>query len=275
MTLSENTKYAKQFYDRQYALNKYGARTPDAHPLRRWLGSRITCYNLENAHCLDVGCGRGDLQDIVDDYTGVDISTTVAKCHRKRFVSADSTSLPFPDNEFDLTWTYAVLEHVRNPQAMLEEMRRVTKPGGLIFLHAAWHCPSYAADGLSVRGFRDIPMRWRPRKILAWIDRRAPVRAFRIVSLRFFLLLRHCFGGKNLELHFNKIKPNYETHWMSDSDACCSLDQMEAWFWFQRQGDACLEPNSLGKAYFQTNAELVIRVKKERLVAENGQNNMD
>jgi SAM-dependent methyltransferase len=83
LTLSENTKYAKQFYDRQYALNKYGARTPDAHPLRRWLGSRITCYNLENAHCLDVGCGRGDLQDIVDDYTGVDISTTVAKCHRK------------------------------------------------------------------------------------------------------------------------------------------------------------------------------------------------
>jgi hypothetical protein len=33
-------------------------------------------YNLRKAHVLEVGSGEGLLQDIVEDYTGLDISAT-------------------------------------------------------------------------------------------------------------------------------------------------------------------------------------------------------
>jgi SAM-dependent methyltransferase len=262
-----NSDCSRMFYDAQYESSIYASAKEGKHPLDKWLRSKISFYNLQEAHSLEVGSGRGALQDVVKDYTGVDLSESVAKYHRKRFFSVDSTNLPFPDNEFDLTWTYAVLEHVPNPQAMLEEMRRVTKPGGLLFLHAAWHCPTYAADGIPVRRFRDLPIHWWPRKVLAWIDRLAPVRAFRIVSFRLFLLFRHWFGKSRQRFYFKKIKPNYETFWMSDSDACCSMDQLEAWFWFRQQGDVILEPRNLAKAFLQTNGELVIRLRNDSTIA--------
>ncbi|HLK57915.1 MAG TPA: methyltransferase domain-containing protein [Chthonomonadaceae bacterium] len=46
------------------------------------------------------------------------------------FIRGDAHTLPFPDNHFDVVYCRYVLEHVRNPQQVLGEMRRVLKPGG-------------------------------------------------------------------------------------------------------------------------------------------------
>lgn len=51
-----------------------------------------------------------------------------------RFRQASIESIPFPDAHFDLLATSAVLEHVRNLEAMVEETARVLRPGGW-----AWH----------------------------------------------------------------------------------------------------------------------------------------
>ena len=63
---------------------------------------------------------------------------------RVHFQQASIEALPFPDDSFDLVCTSAVLEHVRNLRAMVEETARVLRPGGW-----AWHCfgPLYYAFG--------------------------------------------------------------------------------------------------------------------------------
>ncbi len=49
-------------------------------------------------------------------------------------VSADVEHLPFPDGAFQCVECDAVLEHVRDAQAAVREIERVTSPGGLIHL---------------------------------------------------------------------------------------------------------------------------------------------
>ncbi len=47
---------------------------------------------------------------------------------------ADIKSLPFEDNSVDGIISECVLEHVRDPKATIEEMHRILKPGGLVYV---------------------------------------------------------------------------------------------------------------------------------------------
>ena len=82
-------------------------------------------YRLQNARTLEVGAGSGQLQDIVADYTGLDIAATAASNFHKPFVEGSALDLPFEQNEFDAIWTVFTLEHVPDPEKALEEIRRV------------------------------------------------------------------------------------------------------------------------------------------------------
>jgi SAM-dependent methyltransferase len=48
-------------------------------------------------------------------------------------VVADGHFLPFRDEAFDGVWIQAVLEHVLDPPAVVEEIHRVLKPGGIVY----------------------------------------------------------------------------------------------------------------------------------------------
>lgn len=48
-------------------------------------------------------------------------------------VVADGHFLPFRDEVFDAVWIQAVLEHVLDPPAVVEEIHRVLKPGGIVY----------------------------------------------------------------------------------------------------------------------------------------------
>ncbi len=47
-------------------------------------------------------------------------------------VQADGEHLPFPDTSFDLTYCVATLHHALDLNAMVREMARVTRPGGIV-----------------------------------------------------------------------------------------------------------------------------------------------
>ena len=72
----------------------------------------VRVHHLEKARVLDVGSGSGYLQDAVEDYTGIDISRSVASHYHKRFVAGTATAMPFKDHEFDAAWSIWVLEHI-------------------------------------------------------------------------------------------------------------------------------------------------------------------
>ena len=117
----------------------------------------VSQYGLaENKRVLDVGAGTGYLQDHVKNYVGLDISPTARRYFHKPFVEASATDMPFPDNEFDAAWSIWVLEHVPKPEQALNEIRRVVKDGGLVFLKPAWACPWWFAEGYQVRPYSDF-----------------------------------------------------------------------------------------------------------------------
>jgi ubiquinone/menaquinone biosynthesis C-methylase UbiE len=94
---------------------------------------------------LEVGCGEGSkLQWLCtnnEDVVGVDISETAVKLARNQypkltFIEADAGELPFTDNYFNVAYSAFVLEHVTEPQKMIEEMIRVVRSRGLVAIIA-------------------------------------------------------------------------------------------------------------------------------------------
>ncbi len=98
-----------------------------------------------NLNLLDVGCGSGRLaEDVPSDvrYTGVDVSEQLLKIAQikypqHQFVPGSMLALPFPDSAFDITTAVASLQHIPSDTYRLkavQELARVTKPGGHVFL---------------------------------------------------------------------------------------------------------------------------------------------
>ncbi len=59
-------------------------------------------------------------------------------------IYGDGLCLPFGDNSFDLILSQAVLEHVPDPQRAVDELHRVLKPGGTMYVEIAFTQPLHA-----------------------------------------------------------------------------------------------------------------------------------
>ena len=92
---------------------------------------------------LDVGCGVGHIHSLLKDkvrrLTGIDVSKECIGVARQRlpevdYRTYDGIHIPYPDAAFDGAFTICVLHHVPVLQrsALIQEMRRILKPGGLI-----------------------------------------------------------------------------------------------------------------------------------------------
>src|SRR5215213_121750 len=111
---------------------------------------------------LDLGCGMGGLSTALAlegaDVRPVDFNRHY--CHITRLrgmrygldlapINAAGEALPFPDAHFDIVMCVDVLEHVRDPEALLSEISRCLKPGGLCQMTAinrfAFRDPHYHA----------------------------------------------------------------------------------------------------------------------------------
>jgi SAM-dependent methyltransferase len=101
---------------------------------------------------LDLGCGTGVSLDLFREvaphvrWVGVDIEHSPEVDARVRadgeFRVFDGVNLPFPDRSIDLIYSRQVLEHVRYPERLLEDVRRVLKPGAS-FVGSTSHLEPY------------------------------------------------------------------------------------------------------------------------------------
>lgn len=102
---------------------------------RHWLYPRLTRH-LQGL-VLDVGCGIGDMLSFRPGTIGTDVnSRTVAYCVERGYDARQMSPdvLPFPDRHFDSVLLDNVLEHIPEPAALLGEIRRVLKVGGLLIV---------------------------------------------------------------------------------------------------------------------------------------------
>jgi SAM-dependent methyltransferase len=57
----------------------------------------------------------------------------VKKLRRGKVMQMDAAKMTFPDASFDLVYSFNVFEHIHDPAAVFKEIRRVLKPGGVVF----------------------------------------------------------------------------------------------------------------------------------------------
>jgi SAM-dependent methyltransferase len=222
----------------------------------------VANYGLEGKRVLEVGSGRGYLQDVVVDYTGLDLSASVAGHYHKPFVVGSATRMPFETSSYDAIWSVWVLEHIAEPERALLEMRRVLKPRGLLFLFVAWDCTSWAADGFDVRPYSDF--NWRGKLVKASLPVRrsgwfhflysAPIRAIRWAE--------YGLAGDATSLRFRALTSNYDVYWEPDSDAAISLDSFETYLWFRARADECVNCGNPSDAWQNIQNPLIIRISK-------------
>jgi len=104
---------------------------------------------------LDCGCGPGSItvglaaEVAPGEVVGIDPDPRRVEAARAlaaeqgvanvRFEQAGVHELPFPDASFDAALMHAVSEHIPNPVAAYQEVRRVLKPGGVFGVRTAEH----------------------------------------------------------------------------------------------------------------------------------------
>jgi SAM-dependent methyltransferase len=134
------------------------------------IGNRPPAHLVDFVHslgqaerALDLGCGDGRLSAELDALKlfAADVSLVALERARSR-LGADAqlvelepdAELPLEDSQFDLVLCAETLEHVRDVQLLLAEVRRVLRPGGTFAVTTPAHSRLTGLK-LLVRGFEN------------------------------------------------------------------------------------------------------------------------
>jgi len=144
MSKKHQTTVQKQFTKTAEAFSRYAVRdTPDL------VSEKVDFINPRPENImLDVACGPGALvlaaAPRLHYACGIDLTGEMLRYARQfqaekhiqnvSFLRGEAEKIPFPDVTFDLvTCTYA-FHHLQKPELVLQEMVRVAKPDGRIFI---------------------------------------------------------------------------------------------------------------------------------------------
>ncbi len=143
----------------------------------RWMNwAKLECLwtmapKEENLRVLDFACGNGVMLPTWErnfaQTVGLDLHVTAADRVRRHFrlgrvqlTRASGTSLPFSPGSFDLIFASSALEHFRDLNPALKEIRRVLRKGGqMVFL-----CPNeneFYGWGRRLAGYKKPPDHYR------------------------------------------------------------------------------------------------------------------
>lgn len=117
---------------------------------RYWHGTKINfaiklLKDLPFQNCLEVGCASGYMISSIQKkfpkvhFTAIDAYDKAVDYAKEKypqivFKCAEAEKLPFKNNSFDVLLCYEVIEHVRDPQKAMNEMKRVMKEEGNLIL---------------------------------------------------------------------------------------------------------------------------------------------
>ena len=106
------------------------------------LMQQLKSLGIERGTLLDIGAGRGEVLRVARENgwkaTGVETSARFAE-YAAQYSGVEIVQKPieecgFEDNSFEVVILGAVLEHLYNPDESINEIARILKPGGALFV---------------------------------------------------------------------------------------------------------------------------------------------
>jgi SAM-dependent methyltransferase len=196
-------------YCAQYAVRAIGDESGEAKVLDFGCGSGQIVKLLRNAGVSAFGCDvffAGGVSAVPDELSGV-------------VMEMQRNTIPFPAGTFNVVINNQVMEHVEDIDAVLSEVHRVLKPGGVVLSlfpdHGVWregHCgvpflhwfPKHSAlrvyyawawRSMGFGRFTDGKSRWQWSKDFCdWLDRWTEYRSYSEISVvysKYFGPMRH------------------------------------------------------------------------------------
>lgn len=125
-------EYFDEVEERKYFVEPH---IPKFAEFEQWKGKRV----------LEIGCGIGT--DAVNfaragaKYTGVDLSSSSIELAKKRFevynlkgefFQTNAENLDFLPGDYDLIYSFGVIHHSPNPQKIVEALRKLISPTGVL-----------------------------------------------------------------------------------------------------------------------------------------------
>lgn len=118
----------------------------------------------DDARVIEVGSGAHGLIFYFGTSRGVGVDP-LAVSYRSLFphwqnraptIAAVGEQLPFPDRSFDVVLCDNVVDHAESPSAIVAELVRILKPGGLLYFTVNFHHPVYAVAAGVHSGWRAL-----------------------------------------------------------------------------------------------------------------------
>lgn len=133
-----------------------------------------TIEELREQTVLEVGCGNGMIHSIEGPSIGVDPILPNVRQHVGESPAALLTgvgeALPLRSDSVDIVILYNVLDHTKDPAAVLAEVRRVLAPGGDLLFHVnAFALPGFVRRRLSLID-RPHPHHFSPAEVRSMIE---------------------------------------------------------------------------------------------------------
>ncbi len=161
------TEFSSEFYqeiDRRFLAAVHEVMPWKKVPFEQW----IDYETLRDKDVLEIGVGNGTHAQLIapnaKSYHGIDLTAYAQHSTSTRLdifhlpgtiLLMDAENLQFRDQSFDLVWSWGVIHHSSNTEAILQEIHRVLRPQGMatimVYYRSLW---SYYLAGILIGIFK-------------------------------------------------------------------------------------------------------------------------
>jgi len=132
--------------------------------------------NHKRGAILEIGSAKGfflsKAKEMGYEIYGLELNRANYEYSRKQLgdtiLNVDLSEARFEDRKFDVVYMRDVIEHIANPKTFLQEVSRITKPGGFIFLEThnieSWINKLTRERHIVIFGF-EHPNHWSPKTL--------------------------------------------------------------------------------------------------------------